>query len=291
MTNSFLTHLEQQLSEPAGKAIKIKATKQVYGGDISLAYIITTNERKYFIKVNHTSPADMFEKEYNGLKKLRSKSVLKIPESIMYGTFETDFYLLMECLERGKPTQQTWKELGEGLAVLHKQTQLQFGFEEDNYIGALPELNTLCDSWAEFYATQRILPLIYKNFEDGKCTKTDVQDAETICKKLADIFPDEPAALLHGDLWSGNFMACNTVEAAVYDPAVYYGHREMDIAMTLLFGGFDKQFYSDYNESYPLQNGWQNRVALCQLYPLLFHLNLFGNSYYKQVKRVLDMYK
>ena len=155
----------------------------------------------------------------------------------------------------------------------------------------MPQQNHLTDTWAELYATQRILPLVQKVFDNQQCTISDVRDTEKLCVKFDDLFPDEPPALLHGDLWSGNVMACANNEAAIYDPAIYYGHREMDIAMTLLFGGFDTAFYRHYQEAYPLQSGWQSRVDICQLYPLLFHLNLFGSSYYGRVKSILNEYK
>lgn len=144
--------------------------------------------------------------------------------------------------------------------------------------------------WPEFYAEQRIMPLIRQAFDQRKCTQADVQLAEQFCKKLSALIPNESPALLHGDLWSGNRMFTANGEAAVYDPAVYFGHREMDIAMTLLFGGFDDYFYTIYNDVYPLQQGWRQRVAICQLYPLLVHLILFGGHYYNSVKTIIRQY-
>ncbi len=135
------------------------------------------------------------------------------------------------------------------------------------------------------------MPLLEQAAANNLCTVDDVKEAERIGSKLSSIFPDEPPALLHGDLWHGNVMACANNEAAIYDPAVYYGNREMDIAMSFLFGGFDKAFYHSYNDVYPLQKGWQQRLHLCQLYPLLVHLVLFGKGYYRRVKDILNEYK
>jgi len=263
----------------------------VTGGDISDAYVAKTNDVTFFIKTNNTLLTGLFQKETFGLLTLRKKTALKVPKPIHYDIYGDTLYLVLEYLEKEKETPQTWKILGEGIAALHQQTQPQFGLSYDNFIGSLIQPNSLTETWAEFYAEQRILPLVKKVFDKALFTKEDTEAAETICCKLSSLFPDEPPALLHGDLWSGNVMACSNNEAAIYDPAVYYGHREMDIAMTLLFGGFDSAFYQHYQDIYPLQSGWQQRVALCQLYPLLFHLNLFGSGYYNRVKNVLDNYK
>ena len=291
MNASYLRHLQQQLSEELAQNIVITDSRQVFGGDVNTTYILTAGSNQYFLKCNHSARPDMFQKEYNGLQLLKSKSRLQIPVPLTYGQFNDTSYLVMECLNDTSFTPNTWQVLGEGIAGMHKQTQPQFGLNEDNYIGSLPQSNHLSETWAEFYAEQRILPLVKKVFDKALCTKVDIESAEAICRKLPSLFPGEPPALLHGDLWNGNVMACSDDKAAIYDPAVYYGHREMDIAMTLLFGGFNSAFYQHYQDVYPLQRGWQQRVALCQLYPLLFHLNLFGSGYYGRVKNVLDNYK
>lgn len=291
MKSSFSVHLQQRLSELLQIDILFTESRQVYGGDINTTYILTAGSHRYFMKCNDQALPDMFQKEYNGLQLLKDKSSLHIPVPIACGEFDTTSYLIMECLEPSSFTLHTWQALGEGLADMHKQTQIEFGSHEDNYVGSLPQSNRLSATWAVFYAEQRILPLTKMAFDNGLCTKEDVKDAEAVCSKLSIFFPEEPPALLHGDLWNGNVMACANGEAAIYDPAVYYGHREMDIAITLLFGGFDPSFYHRYQDVYPLQNGWGQRVALCQLYPLLVHLNLFGEAYYRRVKSVLQKYK
>jgi fructosamine-3-kinase len=127
-------------------------------------------------------------------------------------------------------------------------------------------------------------------YRQQKCSAEDLKSAEKICSKFDSLFPPEPPALLHGDLWSGNFVANKNGDPVIYDPAVYYGHREMDIAMTLLFGGFDSSFYHYYNEAYPLPYLWKERIKLCQLYPLLVHLALFGGNYYGSVKNIITLY-
>ena len=287
MNALFLAHLQQRLSELLHTDLIITEGRQVYGGDINTTYILAAGSQQYFVKCNDLAAPDLFQKEYNGLQLLKNKSRLHTPAPVVYGVFGTTSYLVMECLVPSSFTVDTWQALGEGLAGMHKLTQTQFGLYEDNYIGSLSQPNHLSGTWAAFYAEQRILPLIKTAFDNGLCRKEDVTDAEAVSSKLSALFPEEPPALLHGDLWSGNVMACANGKATIYDPAVYYGHREMDIAMTLLFGGFDASFYHHYESVYPLQNGWQQRVALCQLYPLLVHLNLFGEVYYGRVRNVL----
>jgi fructosamine-3-kinase len=288
---SLLNYLQSELSLIKNKPVQVTSYSQVFGGDINTTYIIATNEDKYFIKLNTIAFDDMLQKEKDGLLLLRSaKTLLKIPEPILQGTSEQQSFLLMEYLEKGTESKILWQQLATGLAQLHQTKQDHFGLNYDNYIGTVFQNNTITTTWAQFYAQQRILPLMQLAYEQQKCTKADLQLAEQFCNKLSALTPEEPAALLHGDLWSGNRMFTLNREVSVYDPAVYIGHREMDIAMTLLFGGFDTQFYTTYNEVFPLQNGWRERIDICQLYPLLVHLILFGGHYYGAVKSILKKY-
>ena len=190
----------------------------------------------------------------------------------------------------GKPKKDFWGKFGAGLALMHLKKQPYFGWKDDNYIGSLHQSNTKQQSWHLFYTECRIMPLIKILFDTGGFSKSDLNIAETFCKQLNTVFPQEPPALLHGDLWSGNFMITASGNAAIYDPAVYYGHREMDIGMTKLFGGFDQRFYDAYNEMYPMKNGWQQRLSISQLYPLLVHAVLFGGEYVRRTKEIMQLF-
>jgi fructosamine-3-kinase len=290
LQKEFLKTLSIQLSNTLQSNIVIEKIQQVYGGDINETFVLHTSAGNYFLKVNSHSQQDMFEKEFNGLQTLRKAHTLHIPEPILHGSFDARIFLVMEYIEKGKPAADFWQQFAAGLAALHRQTQPQFGFKEPNYIGSLIQQNKLTDEWPEFYTTQRIMPLMNQAYEQNKCTAEDVSKAEKLCSRFSELFSKESPALLHGDLWSGNFMVNDKSEPVIYDPAVYYGHREMDIAMTLLFGGFDKHFYIYYNETFPLQKGWEQRVALCQLYPLLVHLILFGGHYYFSVMNIIKSF-
>ena len=173
---------------------------------------------------------------------------------------------------------------------MHRVTSQTFGADEDNYMGSLVQVNDRCSTWAEFYADNRIMPCVLQLEKNNSFTEADVRITEKLCKKLGGIFPDEPPALLHGDLWAGNFMCTTNNCAAIYDPAVYYGHREMDIGLSKLFGGFDSRFYASYNTNYPLANGWEERLPLTQLYPVLIHAILFGGHYVAQGREIIKMF-
>jgi fructosamine-3-kinase len=291
MENNFLIHLQHLLSQQYAEEMIIHHWQQVFGGDINQTFVITVNQHhKFFLKLNTASEKDMFEKEFTGLQLLRTTNSLIIPAPVLQGSFHNSIFLVMENLEKGNPTKTFWKEFATGLAKLHQTTHPSFGLNENNYIGTLNQSNHYCPEWAQFYASQRILPLFHLALQQQKCNTQDVSDAERLCQKLTTIFPNEPPSLLHGDLWGGNFMCVKDGQSAIYDPAVYYGHREMDIAMSLLFGGFDASFYTYYNDVFPLEKGWKDRVELCQLYPLLVHLILFGGHYYSTVKEILRKY-
>jgi fructosamine-3-kinase len=174
--------------------------------------------------------------------------------------------------------------------MMHRQTNDKFGLDHDNYIGSLNQSNKFHSTWAEFFIEERLMPQLKIAFDNKIIQRSFTRLADQLFPRLHNLCPVERPALLHGDLWSGNFMPTQDGSPCIYDPAVYYGHREMDIAMTKLFGGFDDNFYDAYNENFPLEKEWLKRVDLCNLYPLLVHVNLFGGSYIRQAETTLKQY-
>jgi len=231
----------------------------------------------------------MFKKEANGLDLLRQYCTLIIPKVIKAGEGEDKQYLLMEWIEKGASQKNMWENFGEGLAMMHKRPQENFGLNEDNYIGSLKQINTPHKEWSIFYAECRIMPLVKILFDSGIYSLKDINAAKLFCAELKNIFPVEPASLLHGDLWAGNYLIHSSGYAAIYDPAIYSGHREMDIGMTKLFGGFDQRFYDAYEDAYSLEKNWHQRLPYTQLYPLLVHAVLFGGHYIGATKNIFSL--
>ncbi len=287
---SLFNYIAQQLSKHFNQSVEIKSEKQVFGGDINQTYHLQTNLGSFFLKLNNGSLKDMFEKEFSGLQLLYQTKTIKIPEPVLYRNSDDKIFLVTEFIEKGNPPKNFWQTFAYQLAALHKTSNPQFGLSTNNYIGSLYQQNNFCNTWDEFYATQRIMPLVQLAFNQNKLNKEEVALAEKLYSRFNNLFPEEKPSLVHGDLWSGNFMADENGAPVIYDPAVYYGNREMDIAMSLLFGGFDKTFYSFYNEAFPLQQDWKERVELCQLYPLLVHLILFGGHYHNSVINIIKAY-
>ncbi|MBA3665750.1 MAG: fructosamine kinase family protein [Bacteroidetes bacterium] len=260
------------------------------GGDTSQAWKIETHEGDYFLKINSLEKyPSLFESEVNSLEALWGNSSLIIPRVLKTDLIGGEQFLLLEWLESNSE-QQEWEGLGTDLANLHNKPQPCFGWKENNYIGKLPQINRQHDRWETFYAQCRILPLVKNLFDNGVFSASDLKNAENLCQKLSGIFPDEPPALLHGDLWIGNIMF-TPKGPACFDPASYYGHREMDIGMSLMFGGFNTSFYNTYHEVYPLEKNWRQRIPLTQLYPLLVHAALFNGHYIQTVRNILKQCK
>ena len=269
----------------------IKRYETVSGGDINETYCLHGKDAKYFLKVNAAaSYPEMFDREQEGLQELSCSSTLKIPQVIKCGQVNTTQYLLLEWIEKASPKKGFWQGFGTAMAMLHRQHQPYFGWKKDNYIGSIAQQNLRQQSWEWFYAESRIMPLVERLYQAGRLAKQDVLLAEACCKRLTDYFPEESPALLHGDFWSGNYMVADDGRAAIFDPAVYYGHREMDIGMTRLFGGFSQQFYDAYDDVYPLEKNWQQRLPLSQLYPLLVHAILFGGHYVNSSRAILKKF-
>lgn len=267
---------------------EISSFTTVHGGDINQAAKITTHSGiQYFVKWNHSAPESMFEVEAKGLELLRSADInLEIPEAQVINKN----FLVLSWIEEGGGREHSAQEFGRELAKLHRNTTDQFGLDHDNYIGRLPQSNTRHSNWADFFALERIEPQVKMGIESGKLTRSVLREVEGLYKKLGSIFPTEQPALIHGDLWSGNYMFTKNGRASIYDPAAYYGHREMELAMTRLFGGFSANFYEGYNEEYKLEGGFDSRVSICNLYPILVHANLFGGSYCRQAENIIKRY-
>lgn len=269
--------------------IDVQHYEKIQGGDINDAFCLITSVGKYFLKVNDKNKYPlMFEKEARGLELLQKNCSIIIPQSVKSGITDDKQWLILEWLEKGIPQKKMWQKFGEALAIMHKKPKNYFGFNEDNFIGSLKQLNKEHTDWVSFYTECRIMPLVKTLFDQGDFSSKDIQLANSFCKKLESIFPKEPASLVHGDLWAGNYLVHSSGYAAIYDPAVYFGHREMDIGMSKLFGGFDQQFYNSYNETYPLEKDWQKRLRVTQLYPLLVHSVLFGGHYISSAKKCLS---
>jgi len=268
--------------------LNVQRYDRVHGGDINDAYCLFTPEGKYFLKVNEKDKYPlMFQREAEGLDLLREHCMLIIPQVEKFGSIANKQYLILEWLEKGTSLSDMWETFGERLAMMHKRPQPGFGSNDDNYIGSLKQINGWQNEWPSFYAQCRIMPLVKILFDEGSYTSKDLNAAQSFCNELTNFFPVEPPALLHGDLWAGNYMIHSSGQVAIFDPAVYRGHREMDIGMTRLFGGFDKRFYDAYNEAYPLAKGWEKRIVVTQLYPLLVHAVLFGGHYVSNTKEIL----
>lgn len=284
----FNRHIEKHLQSLSNKKIKILDFISVHGGDINQCYKINTNEGFLFIKLNDAdSYPGMFEAEAEGLNLLRNNSNFAIPKVLINGVYKNKSYLLLEYLSFER--NGDWGLFGKKLAHLHQQSEAMFGLSYDNYIGSLVQSNVQKDNWADFYIQERLLPLFKKAFDLGSLDEVDLNSLERLFTEMPSIYPEEKPSLQHGDLWSGNTAFFNAIPS-IFDPAVYYGHREMDIAMTQLFGGFPKTMYDAYNSIFPLEKSWRSRIEISQLYPLLVHVVLFGGGYIRQVKEILKRY-
>ncbi|KXX71605.1 fructosamine kinase family protein [Flammeovirga sp. SJP92] len=274
------------LQKELGRHLQLQELSSISGGCINEAFKAVTNQGVYFLKVNQQMPVHFFEAEREGLDLLSQKSRFTIPNTIGLGTFEELQYILIEYIDSRRTSVNYWEELGVRLADLHQKSNATFGGVNDNYIGKLPQSNQDKDNWLDFFIEERLLPQVNLGVKNGTIPLKYIESTEALRQLLENYFPEEKPALLHGDLWSGNTMYDNQGLPCIVDPAVYYGHREAELAFTTLFGGFDKLFFEVYNEVFPWEKGIKERLEVYNIYPLLVHTNLFGGGYLEQVNAI-----
>lgn len=283
MQAALKQHLASKLFGETADVSRVRLN-MLGGGSINQAFKMSLGVEQYFLKVNLAGKYPMmFGCEARGLQAFSALSQFKIPQIVAVGEFQDFAYLALEFIESGKPKPTFWALFGEHLADLHKNTHVLFGWQEDNYIGSLFQSNQQMRKWADFYIINRLDVQLEMAFNSGLLPKSMVASFNKLYTKLDQLIPKEPPALLHGDLWSGNYLVDNQGTPMLIDPAVYFGHREMDLAMMQLFGGFPEKAFQTYQAHFPLENDWQSRVPLHQLYPLLVHVNLFGSGYAAQL--------
>lgn len=280
--------LVESLSEVLGKTVVPLKITALSGGSINRATKVILREGTFFVKWNHKTA--MFDKEIHGLQLLHNTGAVNVPNVIGLSEIDKYSFLVLSYISPGIKSGIFWENLGLSLAALHRISADFYGLEEHNFIGSLPQSNAQNSDWVQFFIKERLLPLINRAFDRKLLRKVHVQLFDNLYLKLPEILSVEPGSLLHGDLWNGNILAAQTGEAVLIDPAVYFGNREMDLAMTRLFGGFDPLFYDTYLEDFPCSTGLEDRMEVYNLYPLLVHLNLFGEGYLGEIELILKRF-
>ena len=278
-----------QITQVTDDKFVVKEVRPLGGGCINETYCVTSADQQYFVKLNASNRLQMFEAEAAGLEEIYKTNTLRVPQPICFDRNDGKAWLVLEYLEMNGSHRAKQAELGAGLAAMHRIHAKQFGWVRDNTIGLTPQVNDVSTDWVYFWRHHRLgyqLDLAKSNGYTGKLQNS----GEQLMACLGDFFGAEQptASLLHGDLWGGNYGFSDAGLPVLFDPAVYYGDREADIAMTELFGGFSNEFYSAYEHDYSLDSGYNTRKILYNLYHVLNHLNLFGGNYLSQAQRMIS---
>lgn len=285
----LLSPVVRELEHRTGFRGDASRARAVGGGSINQAFRVPGDPRPLFVKINRASALPDFEAEAEGLEAIGNAGGLAVPEVIASACVGETAYLALEWVDMGSRTLAAQRQLGAGLAAQHRVTAEHFGWHRHNTIRATPQRNTPTDDWLEFFRIERLgfqLELARRNGLPSR----QLAQGKLLSERLESFFADyrPTASLLHGDLWSGNWGADGGGTPYIFDPAVYHGDREADLAMTRLFGGFGAEFYVAYEEQWPLASGWEQRVDLYNLYHLLNHFNLFGAGYLGRVAATLS---
>lgn len=288
-TQSPWPAIQAQIASCIKSNFSLEKITSTGGGCINATYHIEGNGQHYFVKLNKAHYLPMFEAEAAGLIEIKNAGTLHAPEPQCWGQADGSAWLVMEYLDLTGHGKSCGEALGLGLANMHRTFSSHYGWTRDNTIGTTLQKNDVSSDWIDFWRQQRLgyqLQLASANGHTGKLQKR----GEQLLLRLDGFFTNTPirASLLHGDLWGGNYAFDSSGQPVIFDPAVYYGDREADLAMTELFGGFPSSFYVSYQNAYPLDTGYRTRKTLYNLYHILNHLNLFGGGYLHQVEQMLD---
>src|SRR5919199_491099 len=300
------TQIAARITEATGEEFQINNRRSVSGGCINQGYAVNGDTGTYFVKRNQASQVHMFEAEALGLKQMLETRTIRVPKPICCGTVNDSAYIVLDWLELGgSKNSQCWEQMGRQLASMHRWNPSQpnenlkvessnlqhstlqggFGWDINNTIGSTPQINTWTSDWAEFFAEYRI----GYQFKLARRRGGHFPQQERLMEVIPKLLAHQPQpSLVHGDLWGGNAAVTTSGEPVILDPATYVGDREVDLAMTELFGGFPAAFYRGYNEVWPLDEGYKKRKPLYNLYHILNHFNLFGGGYASQANQMIE---
>jgi fructosamine-3-kinase len=282
------SHIAAHISEQTGTTFEPHPPRHVGGGCINQAARLSDGCQHWFVKTNGAGRLDMFEAEAEGLNAMADTHTIRVPRALCTGRYDNQSYIVIEYIEQGQPRADSQALAGRQLAAMHRHRADAFGWHRDNTIGATPQANAWNRDWIAFWREQRLgfqLRLAAQHGYAGRLQRS----GEQLLARFPTLIDHAPQpSLLHGDLWGGNITFDPQGRPAIFDPAVYYGDREADLAMTELFGGFDSDFYAAYREAWPLDPGYRVRRQLYNLYHVLNHLNLFGGGYGGQAQGMID---
>jgi len=296
--------IAENISQCTSNTFQMTQKKSVSGGDINAAYQISGvnqsgEKRHYFVKINSADLEPMFQVEYDSLNELSQNKMIRIPKAVCYGichdkSFQpidksmlNKSYLVLEYIAMKHSGDAG--QMGAALAHMHKITAAQYGWQQNNFIGSTPQSNHYHTDWLSFWCDERMIPQFRMLYDKGyQSYLSPISDKLLLHLEVLLKNHHPQASLLHGDLWSGNYAYDENLNPLLFDPALYYGDRETDLAMTELFGGFDENFYFSYNEVWPLDKGYKSRKTLYNLYHILNHANLFGSSYLNQAINMME---
>ncbi|HEY9801438.1 MAG TPA: fructosamine kinase family protein [Leptolyngbyaceae cyanobacterium] len=281
------TEIDAHISRIIGEKFQTQQKRSLSGGCINQGYAVSDGTLTYFVKLNQASQVAMFEAEALGLEQMLATNSIRVPKPICWGVAGNSGYIVLEWLEMGGGNSASWEEMGRRLAMMHKATSAQgYGWDMNNTIGSTPQINTWTADWIQFYAKHR---LGYQ-FQLARRRGGNFPQQDELLAALPELLADHQVqpSLVHGDLWVGNAGCTVAGEPVIFDPATYFGDREVDIAMTELFGGFPAAFYKGYNQVFPLEADYEKRKTLYNLYHILNHFNLFGGGYASQANRMIE---
>lgn len=274
--------IEQSISKSIGERFIVKHKKIISSGDINLCYWISNYHHNYFVKLQRKSQINQFETEAYSLKQIKQLDIIPCPDVIAFGTTLDKSFLVLEYIAFNNATQTDWYQFGKQLAYMHKQSSHgKFGWQQDNFIGTTPQPNNWRSNWRTFFAEQRIgwqLQLL----AEKSITFGSIEHIIDVCHDIL-LHHQVTPCLVHGDLWQGNVRFSNE-GPFIFDPASYYGDREVDLAMTELFGQLPSAFYRGYQAAYPIEKDYDKRKHVYNFYHILNHANLFGGVYIEQSK-------